>query len=175
MYNYNAMDELNNFDVNNTKTTFSVNTNNIETSDELTADPIYQNKMGTNYSKAKWASRIIKFTGVALILTAAAIATGNFVTNGFVLNPPSVSAAKVSIEEETLNYRFVIKNAKKYKTYMVIVLNGSNVLKEDVSESKTYDGTYPGISDTDSGRFYIQFTNSFDYVKTIFEYKFGGK
>ena len=50
--------------------------NNIATSDELEAAPIYQDKMGTAYSKSKHITRAFNVAGISLILTAAAIKTG---------------------------------------------------------------------------------------------------
>ena len=60
--------ELNELYYDNTKITFSTETNNIETSDELTADPIYQNQMGTKYSRSKRnAGKVVVITGVSVV------------------------------------------------------------------------------------------------------------
>ena len=45
--------EFNTLVYENTKVTFTGKTDNIATSDELTAAPLYQDKMGTNYSQSK--------------------------------------------------------------------------------------------------------------------------
>ena len=45
-------------------------------------------------------------------------------------------------------------------------------VKEDCSEAKDYTFTYNELNINDEGHFYIEFTNSFDYVKTIESYKF---
>lgn len=66
-------EELNTLSYDNTKVTFTPNVNNIATSDELTAAPLYQDKMGTAYSKSKAVVRAFNVAGISLILTAAAI------------------------------------------------------------------------------------------------------
>ena len=60
--------ELNALVYDNTKITFTGKTDNTATSDELTAAPLYQDKMGTNYSKSKTVVRVFNLTGISFIV-----------------------------------------------------------------------------------------------------------
>ena len=165
-------DGLNEFNVNNTNITFSTATDNIATSDETSADPIYQRQMGTNYSKRKKISKGVTITIVALSFTAIAIAGGSILRNVFVSDPPTISNAAIIINEGELSYSFTVSNKRNYKTYYSLDINGENVLKEDCVESRDYNGTYSPINKGDKCKFYITFTNSLDYYKTIFTNEF---
>ena len=88
-YNDYAMNgEFNDLTTYNTATTFSPNTNNIATSDELSADPNYVRKMGTAYSAGKWVKRVVVITGITLTISAAAILGGNYITNVYIGKVP---------------------------------------------------------------------------------------
>lgn len=166
--------ELNELSYNNTPITFTNTTNNIAQSDELEAAPIYQDKMGTAYSKSKGVVRAFNIAGISLILTAAAIKTGSLISNAYVLNPPSVSNANYIVEDLTFKATFTISNTEKYKVEYFLFINDEEeaVLKEDCSESKEYTVTYDELNIGDKGHFYIEFTNTVDYKKTISSYKF---
>ena len=164
--------ELNNLYFDNTKTTFTPNPNNIATSDELEASALYQTKMGTNYSKSKNIMRAFNITGVSLILTAAAIRTGSFISNVYVLNPPSVSFATCQVKDHTFEAEFTISNPNGYEIYYYLTVNGEEILKEDCKEEKTYNVSYSHLQANDEGSFYIQFTNRVDYKKIIEKYDF---
>ena len=69
--------ELNVLEYDNAKVTFTGKTDNIATSDELEAAPVFQDKMGTAYSRARAITKAINITGISLLLTAAAIKTGS--------------------------------------------------------------------------------------------------
>lgn len=166
--------ELNDIYFNNCPITFETNTNNTAQSDELSASPLYQDKMGTNYSKSKGVVKAINFAGISLLLTAAAIKTGSLISNAYILNPPSVKEASYTVNNLSFKASFVISNIEKYKIncYLFINDNKEAVLKEDCSESKEYNFTYNNLNNGDTGHFYIQFSNGVDYIKTIDSYKF---
>ena len=164
--------ELNEFNINNTNITFSTTTNNIATSDETSADPIYQRQMGTNYSKSKKVARGITITLIALSVTAVAISGGSIIRNVYVMDPPSVSNASIVVEDGNFNYSFTISNVRNYETFYYLDINGENVLKEECIEPKDYSGTYSPVDGGDRCKFYVIFTNSFDYYKTIFSKEF---
>ena len=164
--------EFNNLSYNNTNITFSNTTNNIATSDETSADPVYIRQMGTNYSRSKKVSRAITITGLTLTFTALAVAGGSVVRNIFVPNPPTVVNPNVVCAEGELTYSFTIENKLKYKTTYYLDINGENVLKEECSEPKEYNGTYSPIEAGSRCKFYVSFTNSLDYFKTIFTKEF---
>ena len=167
--------EFNNLGINNAPITFTGKTNNIATSDELDAPLMYQDKLGTNYSRGKKAAKMVTLTGVALILTAAAIKTGSLLTNAFIVNVPTVENEKFEVIEGVLNYSFEITNKGKYQVYYIINVDNVNIVKQDCSNPDTYVGTFNEISDGQTGHFYIEFTNSVDYTKRITSVTFTNK
>ncbi len=159
--------EFNNLNINNTPITFTGKTDNTATSDELSAALMYQDKMGTNYSKGKKVARIVSATGIALILTAAAIKTGDLISNAFIVNQPTLEASTFTVSEGVFSYSFTITNKGKYAVYYYIDVDKVNKVKEDCSEPNTYEGTFSEISEGQTGKFYIEFTNKIDYKKTL--------
>ena len=164
--------ELNTLVYDNTKITFTGKTDNTATSDELTAAPLYQDKMGTNYSKSKGVVRAFNITGISLILTAAAIKTGSLIANAYILNPPSISNAVYQVVDNTFNASFKVSNIGEYRINYYLYINNINVMIGDCSEQKEYTISYDNLKAHDEGRFYIEFTNGIDYVKTIDSYTF---
>lgn len=178
MYNITAMEgEFNNFNINNTPITFSVATNNIATSDELSAALCYQDKQGTEYSKKKAtrAKKIVATTGIALLLTTAAIRTGTVLTNGFVLNPPVVNNENFVYEDGTFKFSFSLENKQKYRVTYYITVNEVIEVKEDCSEAGDYNGEFSDLLDGERGVFYVEFTNNVDYKKRIKTVRFTTK
>ena len=166
--------ELNELTYNNTPITFTGKTENIATSDETKAPLLYQDKMGTVYSRRKAVRRAFNFAGISLILTAVAIKTGSLISNVYILNPPTVSATYYSLTGSSFTASFTISNSNKYKMtyYLYINENEEPTLVDDCTESKEYLVTYEELNVGDEGHFYIEFTNSVDYVKTIESYNF---
>lgn len=162
-------DELNILSYDNTKITFTNSVDNIATSDELTATMLYQDKMGTAYSKSKAVARMFNVAGISLILTAAALKTGNIISNIFIVDPPYVveESSEFVFTEEGAFYQFTISNVRNYEVFCYLKKDGKEVFKQDCSEEKTYSGIY---SDYEIGQkldFYIDFTNRFDLKQTI--------
>lgn len=164
--------ELNVLEYDNAKVTFTGQADNIATSDELEAAPVYQDKMGTAYSKAKAISKAINVAGISLLLTAAAIKTGSLIANAYILNPPSISVPHYAVTEHVFNYEFTVSNPGNYTINYFLEINASKVITGDCSEEKTYNGSYEGINKGDELHFYIEFTNGVDYTKTIDNYKY---
>lgn len=160
--------EFNELSYNNTNITFSATTNNIATSDETSADPIYQRQMGTNYSKSKKAAKGVTIAVLAFSFTAIAVSTGSVLKNIFVWNPPTISNQSIVVQGETLTYSFTVKNKMNYKTTYYLEINGERVIDELCSESKDYSGEYSPVASGDRCKFFITFTNSIDYYKTIY-------
>ena len=167
-------EEMNNLVYNNTNITFTNNVNNIATSDELEAAPIYQDKMGTAYSKSKHITRAFNVAGISLILTAAAIKTGSIISNAYVLNPPSISHHAYSLKDHTFTATFTVSNPMGYTMNYYLFINESKeaVVSEECTEEKEYTFEYSELNKGDKGRFYIEFTNKVDYRKTIETYRF---
>ena len=164
--------ELNVLEYDNAKVTFTGKTDNIATSDELEAAPVFQDKMGTAYSRARAITKAINITGISLLLTAAAIKTGSLIANAYILNPPSISASSYTVTEHVFNYEFTISNPGKYTVNYFLEINNNKVITGDCSEEKTYTGSYEGLTKGDKLHFYVQFTNEVDYTKTIDNYKY---
>ena len=164
--------EFNNLNYNNTNITFSVATNNIATSDETSADPIYVRQLGTNYSRSKKVGKAVVLTGLALTITAVAISGGSLIRNVYVPSPPTVTNPTFSVSDGKLSYSFTIENKLGYVTTYFIDINGTNVVKEDCREAREYVGEYSPIEAGSKCKFYVTFTNSFDYIKTVYSTEF---
>ena len=164
--------ELNELTFNNTPITFTGKTDNIATSDETQASAIYQDKMGTVYSRSKSVARAFNFAGISLILTAAAIKTGSLISNVYILNPPSISETNYRLEGHTFKADFTVSNINKYQLTYYFLINNKEVVKEDCSEEETYEFIYENLSLNDKCHFYIEFSNGIDYRKTISTYDF---
>ena len=164
--------ELNDLSYNNTPITFTGKTDNTKTSDETSASLLYQDKMGTVYSKSKGIAHAFNFAGISLILTAAAIKTGSLISNVFILNPPSVSDPVYGVSNNTFTASFTISNPGKYKVYYFLSVNENinAVLTDDCSEEQEYLVSYDGLSNGNKYHFYITFTNKVDYTQKIESY-----
>lgn len=165
-------EELNDLTFDNTKVTFTGQTDNIATSDELEVSLLYQDKMGTKYSKSKMALKVFNFAGVSLILTAAAIKTGTLLSNAFVLNPPSISAENYSVTNNVFKAEFTVSNPNHYHVNAFLKVNGEIAFEEDCSEAKEYVIEYSHLQANDDCTFYIKFDNGVDYLSTIEKYHF---
>ncbi len=164
--------EFNSLTTKNAEVTFSTSTNNTATSDELTAALMYQDKMGTNYSKGKAAVRMINITGITLILTAAAIKTGNFIANVYIVNPPTISNETYEVKDNVFSYSFEVANENKYSVKYYLLVNNKTIIEGECSASDTYSGSYEGLKTNDKLNFYVQFSNRFDYKKIISDYTY---
>ena len=162
--------EFNNLATNNTNITFSTSVNNTATSDELSASPLYQEKMGTNYSRAKKISRALTLTGIAIV----AVSTGSVLTNIYITNPPSIveSSYVAEVVDHTFHYTFEVKNPRNYRVYSLFLVNGEEKINFECSIETVYEGEYDKLEDGDKCQFYIRFTNQVDYTRTIKSYKF---
>ena len=159
--------EFNNFEIKNTNITFTQKVDNTATSDELTAALMYQDKMGTNYSKGKKVSKAVATTGIVLLATAASIKAGTIIINKFILNPPSVTMNECFVEEGVFHYSFTMSNPAEYETYYAISVDGIFVLKEECTFQDTYEGTFSEFKEGQKCKFIIEFTNGIDYTKVL--------
>lgn len=159
--------EFNNYNINNTNITFTNKTDNIATSDELTATLLYQDKMGTNYSRSKRLSKAVAASGIAILMTAASLRLGTIISNGFVLNPPSADMNRTEIVDGAFEYSFTINNPREYLVTYGFTVNSETIVEEECTATGDYEGTFNQFVDGDECTFYIKFTNRFDYVKTI--------
>lgn len=163
--------EFNNLTTNNIATTFNNRPNNIQTSDELTADPIYTRKMGTAYSAGKWAKRVVVAVGLTLTLTAAAMLTGSVLNNAYVVDPPSLgSVATFYLEKDnSLSYAFTIsKNIQHYPiTFTVYEDKDEPLLTLDCTNEGDYQGKVENLGYGKTITYDIYFTNNIDYRRSL--------
>lgn len=163
--------EFNNLTFNNNEPTFSLSTNNIETSDELNVGPIYQYQIDTKYAKRKRVAKVVTVVGISIALTATLVSTGSILSNVFIVNPPKVENTSYIINEKGFEYSFSIKNNQGYKAYYYLKLDNEKVFEEDCSTTGDYSGVYEEIINGQSLEFIVEFTNSFDYIKAISIYQ----
>ncbi len=167
--------EFNDFQYNNTNITFTNKTNNIATSDELSATLLYQDSMGTNYSRKKRVAKAVGATGIAILLTAASVRAGTAITNAYVLNPPKTDTETFKVEEGTFTYSFNLNNEGKYQTTIKIAVNDVVRYSEDCTAPGAYEGSFSDFETGERGLFYIEFTNGVDYIKKIRQVRFTTK
>ena len=163
--------EFNDLTFNNLNVTFSPDTNNIETSDELNVGPVYQYETDTNYAKRKRTAKALTIAGLSVAFTATLVSTGAILTNIFITNPPKLENVSYVVDEKGFEYSFTITNDSKYKVYYYLKLDNEKVLEEDCSTNGDYAGVYTDVKDGQSLEFIIEFTNSFDYIKAISNYQ----
>ena len=159
--------EFNELAFNNTNETFNNNPDNLALSDELAASALYQDSLGTNYSRKKRLTKLASATGLAILVTAASINSRSMISNSFILNPPTAKMTVCEVVDGVFNYEFTIKNTAKYQVVYYIDVDGVQKKSEDCSASDTYKGSFSEINDGEKGVFYINFTNKVDYIKTI--------
>ena len=161
-YNGYAMNgEFNDLTTYNTATTFSPNTNNIVTSDELSADPNYVRKMGTAYSAGKWVKRVVVITGITLTISAAAILGGNYITNVYIGKVPVLAIGTVfELEQDSLKYQFTLEsNANNYPVTFKVYDDKTTVFTMDCTEIKEYIGSVDSLGYGKDITYEIYFTN----------------
>lgn len=163
--------EINNIQTDNIKTTFTNNTNNIQTSDELQADPVYVRKMGTAYSIGKWTKRITVAVGFTITVTAAAV-MGGLGKNAFVPDPPKAEGINFEYSKDlnTLSYYFNIKeNKRNYPITFSVTIEGEK--NPYYTLDCTQIGEYKGVvGDFEIGHFYVyslSYSNRVDYTNTL--------
>lgn len=169
-YNGYAMNgEFNDLTTYNTATTFSPNTNNIATSDELSADPNYVRKMGTAYSAGKWVKRVVVITGITLTISAAAILGGNYITNVYIGKVPVLATGTVfELEQDSLKYQFTLEsNANNYPVTFKVYDDKTTVFTMDCTEVKEYIGSVDSLGYGKDITYEIYFTNRLDYRKSL--------
>jgi hypothetical protein len=134
-------EELNDLSTDNLATTFSNDTDNTATSDELEASENYVNKMGTGYSIGKAIAKAVVITGVTVTAGAGGYA---ILSNSMVSNPATIADASFTYESDvdTLHYSFTITNSKEYPaTFSLYHDSDRQVLFTlDVTKSDTYQG-----------------------------------
>lgn len=162
-------DELNNLNTENTKTTFTNTPNNVETSDELKADPLYYRQLGTAYSIGKGVKAALIATGTLLTIGGGTLLAFSFL-NGSVIKAPEVIDIKVeSHSPTTIDYSFRIKaNDNKYDVVFVLTdIDDSGIYKFKANEINFYEGQIKDLKDNTKYNYKIAFTNNSDLYRVI--------
>lgn len=157
--------EFNDLSTDNIQTTFTLDTENTATSDELEADPVYTNKMGTAYSIGKGISKAVAAAGITLSVSAGGI----LMMNSFV-SPPAISETRfeASAEDDSFLYSFTIKNDKSYKaTFDVKDEEDKIVFTLDVTKPDKYEGKVENLGYQKSYSYSIYYNNGIDVTSVL--------
>ena len=166
--------EFNDLSTDNIHTDFTLDVNNTATSDELEADPVYTNKMGTSYSIGKGISLAVAAAGITLSVSAGGI----LMMNSFVQSPPSLSETsfEASKEDDSFLYSFTTKNDKSYTmTFDVKDDSEKAVFSLDVSKADKYEGKVENLG---FGKYYsysVYYSNGIDVTTVLTEGTFQTK
>ena len=158
-------DEYNNLNTENTKTTFSNNTDNLGTSDELNAAAIYSVDKDTQYARAKRLRAVIIAVGASLLLVGTAIGFHN----AFIADPPKVVnfAFTPSESSDSISYSFSVVNIRKYKVTLIVTIPEQEDFTLDVSSQEDYSGTLSNLGYNKTIKYKIDFFNRIDYKQTL--------
>ncbi len=160
--------EFNDLTTDNLSTSFSNNTDNTSTSDELSASENYVTKMGTSYSIGKAISKVVVITGVSVTLGAG----GYTLLNSMVRNPATIANATFTYQEnlDTLHYSFDITNDKEYPaTFSVYKKSDKEVIYTlDVTKTGTYSGDVTKLGYDMTLVYEVSYTAN-DYVGTLYK------
>lgn len=164
--------EFNDLSTRNNEPTFSLSTNNVATSDELNVDPVYTEKVVNSYAAGKKAKKITKIVAITFAVASAALLGGNFLTNAFITNPPSVSKSEFIILEgtDTFSYKFTLTNKEnRYSVTFLVKSDTEKYLTLDVSKTNTYEGKIENLGYGKTITYTISFTNKLDYKKNLLQ------
>lgn len=162
--------EFNNLSYNNTGTSFSANVNNIQTSDELSADPIYTRKMGTSYSISKGVAKAVVAAGITVTAVGGGMGIYSLFSNSFVTLPTvSDNPIAVSTTDDSLSYDFEVDNDSGEKFDFYVYVKDNLVFSLDIHESGKYQGTIPNLGYDVSGHYEFLYSNGVDYTHAVLE------
>ena len=161
--------EFNELATNNTNITFTDTPNNIQVSDELTADPIYTRKMGTAYSIGKAVRVTVIAVSCSLIVAGGAlsITTNTTFHNAYLGTLPTIANVNIGYVGETLDYSFDIENKGSLNVYFDIYVEKELSQSLDCSATDSYIGTIEGLGLNKQIEYKIYCTNNIDYKKTL--------
>ena len=133
-------------------------------------DDLYNNSPNVRYTKSR---KIEKRTNT--LLSASAILISSVIGVVTIVNPltmkPRVETNSCKIDGNILRYEVEVSNRLNYDCDLVLYLNGSEINRSSVDESKTYQGEY---QINDSGNYELKFisTNNADYKNSVSLYTF---
>lgn len=140
-----------------------LSTDNIATSDELSASSVYGVGKDTHYAKGKRATQIAVTATSLLVVAGGALGAANF--NPFLKGTPVLSSPSFTYENEVLTYSFSLQNEGEFQvTFLVQADKASEPLFTlDISTPQDYAGTVEGIKKGIAYEGKWNVTNGFDY------------
>lgn len=161
---------MNDLSTNNIATSSVMPSNNISTSDELTAPEIYSADGDSKYAIKRRKSKLSKTTVTLLTISVSAVAGGTVLTNVFIGDAPVINNFDSCYEvvEQTFKYNLdiTVKVAK-----LEMSLNSKEATLQDYVFDSTgvFTGEYALPS---SGTYEVKFysTNLFDYKSELKQY-----
>lgn len=162
-------DELNNTKTENTKTTFTNTPNNVQTSDELKADPLYYRQMGTAYSIGKGVKVAVIATGTLLTIGGGTLLAFSLINNTVIKAPEITDVVVKSNSSTTIDYSFKIKsNDNKYDVVFVLTdVTDMGVYSYKANKIDTYEGQIRDLKENTKYNYKIAFTNNSDLYRVV--------
>lgn len=162
-------DERNDIPFDNTKVTFDNTPNNIETSDELNADPLYYRQMGTAYSTGKKVKKALIGVGIAVTATGGIMLSVNLINNSFLIEPTVENINVASTKPNEISFSFKISKNEQKLTVIFTLSNfkNENVFTYRAVENRDYESVVSNLNSNTAYNYKIQFTNNVDLLKEV--------
>lgn len=158
--------EYNEVPYDNLATSFNNSPDNLLTSDELQADAVYTNKMGTSYS----LSKVIVKAGIAASIVATSVGGVSMLKNSFVKSPTLTdNVINLSTTKDELSYSFTIQNDNNLSCLFEIKSADKIYISLDVSTSNKYEGTITNIGYNVELNYKLTYSNNFDYTSILWQ------
>lgn len=138
-------------------------TDNLATSDELSASSVYAVGKDTRYAKRKRATQIAVTATSLLVVAGGAFGAANL--NPFLKGVPVLSSPTFTYEDETISFSFSLQNEGRFQVTFLVRADKANtpLYTLDISTPQEYAGTIEGIKRgvAYEGRWNV--SNGFDY------------
>lgn len=163
--------EFNDLTTDNTATSFDPSPDNIATSDETEAAPVYAEETVTQYAKAK---RVAAAVTTTIAVVSVGVGGVSLFNTTVVDTPPTISEEStfvVSDTEDSFTYDFTVTNDKQYTMSFDIYIETEVKFTLDVTEAREYSGTVTGLGYNKEGYYeitYIVNDTSNSLVKELF-------
>ena len=160
-------EEYNALLTNNTSTSFNASVNNVKTSDETLAGPIYEEARVTNFAKLKRKTKIAKIALLSVTVGVTGGALTVSITNKVNGDIPTFTNTEITLNEGTIYYSFSIAKQTKYLSYFSIKNDEEELYYVQHGSVGDYFGEYQ-LKDY-QGQFTaeIGYTNGADIFKAI--------
>ena len=164
-----------NFNPNNIKVTFTPDTNNIATSDELKVAGVFTDSKNRSYTYKKRIVKGVAAVGIGLVSISGIMQGKGLISNNLIKDPPEITSHNIVLLEgtDTLSYEFtVINKTNNYNVIFLVNVNGIEKFKLDVSIPDTYKGEVKDLGYNNTINYSLTFNNKLDYEKTLLSGEF---